>query len=140
MDKHYATILCIKALLAHSHGQLNHPTHIVHISSTTGCEPGDLPEGLLLPTIPSVNQSQTISLINLIAQITKNPSNKRAVLNLPIGSKHYNSSRNRRRQSPTENRQRQAKTKSESRDPIPTNTCRKITKSPIRSHAVALPP
>src|SRR5271155_2623353 len=98
-----------------------------------------MPEALLLPTIPSVHQSQTISSINLIAQITKNPSNRRALLNLPIRSNHYNSSRNRWRQSPTENWQRQAKTKSESRDPIPTNTRRKITKSPIRSHAVALP-
>jgi len=124
VDKHYATILCIKALLPCSHSQLNHPTHIVHISSTTGYEPGDLPEALLLPTIPSVHQSQTISSINLIAQITKNPSNKRALLNLLIRSKHYNSSRNRGRQSPMENRQRQAKTKSESRDPIPTNTRR----------------
>src|SRR5271155_763963 len=61
VDEHYATIMCIKALLARSHSQLNHPTHIVHISSTTGYEPGDLPEPLLLPTIPLVHQSQTIS-------------------------------------------------------------------------------
>ena len=106
VDEHYTTILYIKALLARSHSQLNHPTHIVHISSTTGYEPGDLPEALLLPMIPSVHQSQTISLINLIAQITKNPSNRWALLNLPIRSNHYNSSRNLwRLESPTENPQ-----------------------------------
>ena len=45
---------------------------------TTGYEPGDLPEALLLPTIPSAEQFQTVSSITLVAQITKNPqTNKR---------------------------------------------------------------
>src|SRR5271154_859281 len=39
VDKCYATILCIKAPLAPSHSQLNHPTHISQISSTTVYEP-----------------------------------------------------------------------------------------------------
>jgi hypothetical protein len=63
--------------------------------------------------------------------------------NLPNHTKHYNSSRNRRRQSPAEKAgetsQDQVSIEGPHDHPISTNIRREITKSPIRSHAPALP-